>query len=106
MLKEEIKALCARFHLSWELASGLVHLRPRSVGQDLAGELDAGHRVATSEMLVELRLHLATIVDIFEHLSHLVNLVGTAFDFELLNKIFLVLPGDGRLIEQTRAQFL
>ena len=91
-------------------------MRPRSVGQDLAGELDAGHRVAASEiskrysdtlyeMRVELRLHLATIVDIFEHLSHLVNLVGTAFDFELLNKIFLVLPGDGRLIEQTRAQF-
>ena len=92
--------------MRWELASGLVHLWPRSVGQDLAGELDAGHRVATSEMLIELRLHLATIVDIFEHLSHLVNLVGTALDFELLNKIFLVLPGDGRLIEQTRAQFL
>ena len=98
LLKEEIEALCARLHLRWKLAVGLVHLGPRSVGQNLAGELDAGDGVAAAEMLVELRLHLATVVDIFEHLGHLVNLVGTAFDFELLNKILLVLPGYRRLI--------
>ena len=45
-------------------------------------------------MLLKLCLRLATLIDIFEHLSHLVDLVGTAFDFELLNEVFLVLPRD------------
>jgi len=46
----------------------------------------------------ELRLHFTTIVDVFEHLSHLIDLVGTALNFELLNEVFLVLPRDGRLV--------
>ena len=56
--------------------------------------------VAPTQVLVELISHLATIVDVFEHLSHLVDLVGSAFDFELLNEDFFVLPGYRRFIEE------
>ena len=41
-----------------------------------------------------------------EHLSHLINLICTTFNFELLNEILLVLPRDRGLVEEARAQLL
>ena len=73
---------------------------PGAISEDLTAEFDALDGVAPTQVLVELISHLATIVDVFEHLSHLVDLVGSAFDFELLNEDFFVLPGYRRFIEE------
>ena len=54
----------------------------------------------------ELALHGLAQLDVLEHLCHLVYLVGTALDLELLNKLFLVVPRYGRLVEQSIAQLL
>lgn len=73
---------------------------PGAVSEDFTAEFDTLNSVAPTQVLVELISHLATIVDVFEHLSHLVDLVGSAFDFELLNEDFFVLPGYRRFIEE------
>ena len=57
-------------------------------------------------MLLELCLHFTTVVNVFEHLGHLINLIGTAFNFELLNEIFLVFPRNRCLVEKTSAELL
>ena len=46
------------------------------------------------KMAGELALLLSAECDILEHVRHLVDLVGTALDFELLNEAFFVLPRD------------
>ena len=84
----------------------MVHLGPGTIRQDFAGEVDALDALGATEMLLELRLHFAAIVDVFEHLGHLINLIGTAFNFELLNEILLVLPRNRCLVEKTSAELL
>ena len=57
-------------------------------------------------MLDKLLCYCFTKLDVLEHLSHLVYLVGTAFNFELLNKFFLVVPRNGSLVQQSRSKLL
>ena len=85
-----------------QLAIRLLHLRPGAVSEHLTAELDALDGVRPTQVLVEIVAHLATIVDVFEHLGHLVDLVGSAFNFELLNEDFFVLPGYRSFIEEAR----
>ena len=91
LLEEDIEAISAGFHLYRQLTPGLVHLGPCAICQDFTAEFYTMHCVA-SQMLNKLCLHLATIVNVFEHLSHLVYLISTALHFKLLNEVLLVFP--------------
>lgn len=79
---------------------------PGAVSEHLAAEFDAMDGVAPTQVLIKLVAHLVTVVYVFEHLGHFVDLVGSAFNFELLNEDFFVLPGYRSFIEEARTQLL
>ena len=55
-------------------------------------------------MREEITLHGLAQLDVLEHLRHLVHLVGTALDLELLDELLFVVPRNRSLVEQSIAQ--